>query len=324
MWKTTLRRFIILIPQLIALSLLIFILAEIMPGDALFGTFIEDPTMDHATIHQMMLDAGFFDPWYVNYARWMGNMFQGDFGSSLIHRRPVTEMIGERMGNTLLLSTVSVLIIYSFAIPLGIIAGRWFGKWPEKVISVYNFLQLAFPTVVFAIVLQWTFAITLGVLPLRGSVDIVVVSGGDPFAIFISRIRHAILPALSLSLLAGVGVIQLLANEINDYKNMDFTTLAISKGVPLNHVYTKHIFRNSILPIAASSGGIIVGLFSGAVIIETIFTFPGMGQLFVNSIGQRDWPVANFLIIFYATLSVIGFLISDIMLTVFDPRIRIK
>ena len=323
MWKTTLRRFVILIPQLFALSILIFVLASFMPGDALTGLW-EDPTLDFDTIHQMRLDAGIYDPWYVQYTRWIGNMFRGDFGSSLAHRRPVTEMIGDRLGNTMLLSFMSVLITYLFAIPLGIIAGRYNGRLAERMISFYNFVQMAFPTVVFAIVLQWVLAISLGILPLRGSVDVTVLATGTDFQIFLSRIQHALLPALSMSLLSGVGIIQFLRNEINDERNKDYALLAISKGVPTSKVYTSHIFRNSLLPIAASSGGVVVGLFSGAVIIESIFTFHGMGGLFVGSVGQRDWPVVNFLVIFYAVLGALGFLISDIVLTIFDPRIRIK
>ena len=322
MWKALIRRFIIFIPQIIGVTLLIFILAEFMPGDALSGLFM-DPFLDPETIEAMRDLHGLNDPWYVRYTRWVGNMIQGDFGNSLVWHRPVTDVIGERIGNTVFLSVVSVMIVYSFAIPLGIIAGRFKGKLPEKVISFYNFLQLAFPTVVFAIILQWSLAIVLQVFPLRGSVDVGVV-GGPFWEVFLSRLHHAMLPALSMSLLAGVGVIQFLSNEINDQKNLDYALTARSKGVPLNQVYTRHVFRNSLLPIAATSGSIIVGLFSGAIIIENMFTFHGMGQLFVSSIGLRDWPVVNFLVVFYSSLTMIGFLLSDIALTIFDPRIRIK
>jgi len=322
MWKTTVRRFLILIPQLFALSILVFILASFMPGDALTGLW-EDPLMCPYEIQRIRTEAGLYDHWSVQYVRWIGNMFRGDFGRSLRFGTSVISMIGDALGNTLLLSVLSVLILYSFAIPLGIIAGRFHGKWPERIISFYNFFQLAFPSVVLAMLLQLIFALSLGWLPLQGSVD-PLVPPADTLAVFISRIRHALLPALSLSLLAGVGVIQFLANEINDNKNMDYANLATSKGVPLNQVYTRHIFRNALLPIASSAGGIIVGLFSGAVIIETIFSYSGMGRLFVGSISAQDWPVANFLILFYAALSVLGFLISDIALTIFDPRIRIK
>ena len=323
MWKTLIRRLIILIPQLIGVTLLVFLLADLMPGDALSGQFAHDPNITAEMEWELRESLGLNDPWPVQYTRWIGNMFRGDFGSSLLHRRPVVDIVGERMGNTLLLSLVSVVILYGFAIPLGMIAGKHKGKPPEKIISFYNFIQMSFPAVVFAIILQWAFAIHLQVLPLRGSVDVRVLHDGF-MAVWLSRLQHVLLPALSISLLAGVGVIQFLANEIHDQKNADYTTMARAKGVSEEHIHTKHIFRNSILPIAASSGGIVVGLFSGAIIIENIFTFQGMGQLFVGSISSGDWPVVNFLVVFYSSLTVVGFLISDIMLTLFDPRIRIK
>jgi len=312
-----------MIPQLIGVSIAVFFLAELMPGDALSGIFVPDGTIDPDRIHEMRVDAGLYDPMWERYTRWVGNMLRGDFGSSLQHRRPVLELIGERLSNTLLLSTISMIMIYAFAVPVGMISGRFRGKLPDKIITSYNFMQMAFPVVVFAVILMWVFAIILQWFPLRGSVDVLLVNESW-WVVMRSRIYHAILPAVAGSALLGVGIIQFLGNEIHDQKNMDYTTTALGKGVPLNEVYSKHIFRNSLLPITNGIGPALVGLFGGAVIIENLFTFRGMGHLFVSSLNARDWPVVNFLIIFYATLTVIGFLISDILLTVFDPRIRIK
>ena len=325
MWKSLLRRFIIFIPQIIGLSILIFILAEFMPGDALTGVFVEDPTMTEEIIQEHRDRLGLDDPWYQRYSRWVIGLVQGDFGYSILHRRPVIDIVGERMGNTLMLSLVSTIMIYLFSIPFGIIAGRYKGQFAERAISFYNFIQIAVPMVVVAIALQWLFAIQWQILPLRGSVNVLVLSEEYGWwAQFMSRIEHTLLPAAAGSILAGVGIVQFLGNEINEQKQLDYVTLAKCKGVPMGKIYTSHIFRNSLLPIAAGFGSIIVGLFGGAIIIENLFTYQGMGQLFATSIGQQDWPVANFLIIFYATLSLIGFFLSDIALTIFDPRIRIK
>lgn len=323
MWKTFIRRLLIMIPQLIGVTLIVFMLADIMPGDALTGQFSHDPTISAELEWERREAAGLNDPWPVQYVRWVGNMLQGDFGTSLQWHRPVTDLIEERLGNTVLLSTVSVIIIYSFAVPLGIIAGRYKGKTPEKIISFYNFIQLAFPSVVFAILLQWALALHFQWFPLRGSVDVRVMNDGW-WAVMLSRLHHVILPALSIALVSGVGIIRFLSNEIHDQKNADYSTMARAKGVQDRELYTRHVLRNSILPIAASSGSVVVGLFSGAIIIENIFTFQGMGQLFVSSISIGDWPVVNFLVVFYASLTVLGFFISDLMLTLFDPRIRIK
>lgn len=325
MIKSIIRRLIFLVPQLIIVSLAIFILAEIMPGDALGIMLQINPDLTGDDILNLMAQfEATMGTWYGRYFTWIGNMVRGDFGYSIINHRPVINLVGERMGNTIFLSTVSVAILYLFAIPLGMLAGRHYGKWPEKVISLYNFLQMAFPSVVFAIVLQWIFAIALGIFPLSGSVDVLVVTRGYFWEILWSRIQHVILPALAGSLLGGVGIVQFLSNEINDQKELDYVTTARSKGVPMKDVYNKHIMRNSILPIAMGFGGIIVGLFSGAVIIERMFLFNGMGMLFLTAVERQDWPVVNFLVIFYGSLTVVGFLLSDIALTVFDPRIRIK
>jgi peptide/nickel transport system permease protein len=132
------------------------------------------------------------------------------------------------------------------------------------------------------------------------------------------------LPAAAISLFGSVGIVQYLRGEIVDAKVSDYVLLARSKGAPIDVIYNKHIFRNSILPIASGIGYTIVGILSGSVIIENVFGYNGMGRLFLQSIELRDYSVVNFLILFYATLGVLGGLISDIALTIFDPRIRIK
>ena len=270
MWKSTLRRIIIAIPQLLAVSLLVFLLAEFMPGDALSGLFVIDGTMDPDRIHELRVAAGMYDPMWERYVNWLSDIIRLDFGSSLTHRRPVIELIGERLRNTLLLSTISMILIYAFAVPVGLISGRFRGKLADKMISFYNFIQMAFPTVVFAVILMWIFAIILQWFPLSGSADVTLVDVSW-FRLMIDRIHHAMLPAIAGSALAGVGIIQFLGNEVHDQKNMDYTTTALGKGVPLNKVYTGHIFRNSLLPIANGIGPALVGLFGGAVIIENLF-----------------------------------------------------
>lgn len=325
MIKTLIRRLIFLVPQLLIISLAVFFLAELMPGDALGMQLRNIEYMTPEQVRQAIevLQAS-TATWYGRYFTWIGNMVQGNFGYSATSQRPVLDMVGERMGNTIFLSTISVIILYLIAVPLGMIAGRNHGKWQEKAISLYNFLQMAFPSVVFAIVLQWVFAIWLGVFPLRGSIDVMVVSRGYFWEMLWSRVHHVMLPALAGSLLGGIGITQFLSNEINDQKEMDYVTTARSKGVPMKAVYNKHIMRNSLLPLAMSFGAIVVGLFSGSIIIERMFIFSGMGTLFLDAIAGQDWPVVNFLVVFYGTLSIIGYLLSDIALTIFDPRIRIK
>jgi len=323
MWKTVVRRLLILIPQLIALSLIIFALAQFMPGDAVRGLI--SPDMDPGMVQELREIHGLNDPWYVQYARWLRSIvFDQDFGRSIAHGgRPVTAVIGDNMMNTIRLSIVTTILFYLFAIPLGIISGRKNGRWPDKIILFYTFLALSMPTIVLALIFLLVFGFNLGWFPRMGSVNIMADMAGGMSA-FISRLHHLVLPALTGALLTIVGTVYFLRSQIIDVQTSDFVTTARAKGVPENKIYTRHILRNSMLPIAGGIGASIATVFIGSVFIETIFTFPGMGQLFITSLTQNDWPVAKTLIMFYAIVGVVAGLFADIVIMLVDPRIRIK
>jgi peptide/nickel transport system permease protein len=321
MWKTVVRRLLILIPQLFVLSLLVFILGQIMPGDALRG--MVGPDSPPGELQRLREEAGLFDPWHVQYTRWMGGILRGDFGRSLLHNTPVTKVIGESMVNTVRLSIMTTLMLYAIALPLGIIAARRFGKLPDKIILFYTFLALSTPTVVLSLIVILIFAFNLGWFPAMNTVFIDAhIAGG--FTEFVSRIHHLILPSIVGAVLGSVGVIYYLRNEIIDVQNSDFVTTARSKGVPEGKVYSRHILRNSILPVAGGMGTSIMAVFVGSFFIESVFTYQGMGLLYIQSLSGRDWPVANTLIMFYAIVGVIGGLLADIIVMLVDPRIRIK
>jgi len=322
MWKTVVRRLVILIPQLLALSIIVFVLAQFMPGDPLRGRFT--PEMDVEMMEAIRARYGLDDPLHVRYANWVMNAFRGDFGTSMAHPgRPVTVVIGENMMNTVRLSIMTTILVYLMAIPLGIIAGRKHGKLPDKIILFYTFLALSMPTIVLALVLLLSLGFNLQWFPRMGSIDVMASFQGG-WAAFASRIHHLVLPSLTGALLGIVGIIYFLRNEIIDTQTADFVTTARSKGVPEGRVYSRHILRNSMLPIAGGIGSSITAVFVGSVFIETVFTYNGMGLLFITSVSGGDWPVANALIMFYAILGVVGGLLGDIVIMLIDPRIRIK
>lgn len=318
MWKTILRRFLAMIPQLLILSILIFILAKQMPGDPFKGMI--QPNMDPATIERMRDKAGLNDPLHIQYTRWMKDALRGDFGMSSHYRMPVKTLIGQRVGNTFWLALLSVILSYTISIPLGIYSGRYNGSKFDKGVIFYNFVSYAIPGFVLYLWAIVVFSYKLGWFPSGGSVDVGVT--GLSFAL--SRLKHMILPALCYAFLSTTGTIQYLRNEVIDAKGMDYVRTARSKGVPVNVVYRRHIFRNSILPIAAFFGFTITGLLGGSVIIETVFSYPGMGQLFTEAIGVRDYSVITTLILLYGFLTLLGSLLSDIIMTIVDPRIRIE
>ena len=320
MIKTIIRRLIIMIPQLLLISLAVFFLAYLMPGDFVSGMIGQEFTLTQ--IEQMRDQLGLNDPWYIQYVRWLGNLARGDLGMSFAHQRPVVDVLGDRIVNTLRLSLTSVVLLLAISIPLGILAGRFYRGAVDKAILVYGFIGMALPAIVQGLVLIWVFGIRLDVLPARGSVDVFMVGTG--WGEFWSRMQHLILPSIALSTFSGVGMIYMLRSQIVEGRSSDYATTARSKGVPENIIFRRHIMRNSLIPLAGDIGFIFVGLFAGTVFIERIFSYPGMGLLFLESIALRDMGVVSALVVIYAALSVIGVLIGDIALTVADPRIRIK
>lgn len=320
MWKFTIRRFLIMIPQVILLSLIVFLLAHFMPGDALTGAV--DPSWDQDRIEELRVKMGFYDPWYEKYARWVGGIFEGDLGQSFRHKMPVTELIYERMINTFWLSLVALLFTYIIAVPLGIISGRYNDRLIDQAITGYTYIGFGTPLFIFALVMVWAFGFNLGWFPTGGSVKPGLTPG--TFEYVLSKIHYLLLPALSMSLIATVSTVQYLRSEIIDIKHKDFILTARAKGASEQRIYNRHILRNALLPIAAFFGYELTGLIGGSIFIESIFSYPGMGQLFMESITQRDYAVVNALVLIFGMLTILGSLLSDIILSIVDPRIRIK
>lgn len=319
MWKTIVRRVLIMIPQLFVLSLLIFIMAKQMPGDPFTGMIT--PETDPSRVEELRELAGLNNPWYEQYADWIVNAVQGDLGKSYTYQIKVSTLIGERALNTFWLSLVSVVLLYLLAIPLGVLAGRYQDSFLDKTIVLYSFITYAIPTFVLALIFLFIFGYQLHWFPTVGSVDIKYDSGTAGY--IWSKLYHMLLPSITTAVLGTTGVIQYLRSEIIDSKALDYVRTARSKGIPVSKVYSKHIFRNSLLPIAAFLGFTITGLLTGSIFIETIFGYPGMGQLFISSISSRDYSVITALVMLYGFLTLLGSLLSDIIMSIVDPRIRI-
>ncbi|MCP9467731.1 MAG: ABC transporter permease [Candidatus Granulicatella sp. P6S_S16_bin.50.1] len=320
MWKTILRRVLLMLPQIFILSVLAFLIAKMMPGDPFTGLIT--PETDPNTIEALRVKSGFYDPLPVQYWNWISKAFRGDFGQSYTYKYEVTKLIGQRIGNTVWLSLLTMILTYLIALPLGMIAGRFQNSWADKVIVVYTFITYSIPVFVFALVLLWLFGYTLGWFPTRGSVDSDVVAG--TLGYYVNKFHHMILPAFTMAILSTTGTIQYLRTGVIDAKSQDYVRTARAKGVPENVVFNRHIFRNSILPIAAFLGYEFTGLIGGSVFIENIFSYPGMGELFVSSITGRDYSVILALLLLFGTATLLGTLLSDIIMSIVDPRVRVQ
>ena len=320
MWKTILRRVLLMLPQIFILSVLAFLIAKMMPGDPFTGLIT--PETDPNTIEALRVKSGFYDPLPVQYWNWISKAFRGDFGQSYTYKYEVTKLIGQRIGNTVWLSLLTLILTYLIALPLGMIAGRFQNSWADKAIVVYTFITYSIPVFVFALILLWLFGYTLGWFPTRGSVD----SGVSPGSVgyLINRFHHLLLPALTMAILSTTGTVQYLRTGVIDAKSQDYVRTARAKGVPEKVVFNRHIFRNSILPIAAFLGYEFTGLIGGSVFIENIFSYPGMGNLFVTSIQGRDYSVILALLLLFGTATLLGTLLSDIIMSIVDPRVRVQ
>lgn len=310
-----------MIPQLLILSIIVFALGQMMPGDPFTGLIT--PDMDSAVIEQIREREGLNEPIHIQYKNWMTKIIkERDFGRSYGMKVPVTDLIGDRALNTLGLSFLTLILTYLIAIPLGIYAGRYQDSPFDRAVIVYNFISLAVPLYVLGLLFLLIFGYRLRWFPTEGSVALGLTKG--TFAYFRNKLYHMILPAITGAILGTVGTVQYLRNEVIDAKSQDYVKTARSKGVPTNKVYTHHIFRNSLLPIAAFFGFTVTGLLSGSVFIETIFSFPGMGELFITAIQGRDYSVINTLVLLFGFLTLLGSLLSDIIMAIIDPRIRIE
>ncbi|MBD1383046.1 oligopeptide ABC transporter permease [Metabacillus arenae] len=321
MLKFTLRRLLGMIPMLILVSFVVFTLAKLMPGDP-FGGEIDPTNTDPQYIEEMREKLGYNDAIHIQYWRWVTDFVQGDFGKSTAHKMPAAEIIAERIPNTLFLAITSLIITYFFAFIMGMYSGRKPYTVGDNLIATYNYIGLAIPSFIAGILCIYFFSFQLGWFPFSGSVQVGMEEG--TLAYFISRLHHVTLPALVLGLLATAQYTQFLRNDIIDNSRKDYVRTARAKGTKESAIYNKHILRNSIIPIVTYLGFDLVTLISGAVITETIFTYPGIGYLFLESVERRDYAVMMAITMMFSVLTIIGNLVADLLYSVVDPRIRVE
>ncbi|MTS46539.1 ABC transporter permease, partial [[Ruminococcus] torques] len=192
----------------------------------------------------------------------------------------------------------------------------------DKVVVIYNFFSFAVPLFIFGLIMLFIFGYRLGWFPTSGS-QTLGLQGGFITQLF-DRMKYIILPSITQAFLATAVTIQYLRSEVIDSKSLDFVRTARSKGVPTKKVFSRHIFRNAALPMASQMGYEITSLIAGSVVIEKIFGYPGVGKLFIDAIGQRDYTVITSLVLILGIATLIGTLLSDIIMSIVDPRIRIQ
>ncbi|WP_409271370.1 ABC transporter permease [Neobacillus sp. SCS-31] len=319
MYKYIIRRILIFIPMLIALTIIVFGLIKAAPGDPLTGRLM-NPDIDPEVFERQREALGLNDPIPVQYFNWLTNVVQGDFGESFIYRgRDVSTLIGDRLANTFYLGIFTLFITIIVSIPIGIYSARNPYSPFDYAATTFGFFGLAVPNFFFGLVAIYLFSIKLGWLPSHGSVS---QPGLEGFELFKDKLSHLILPGLTLGLAGTASYMRFMRSEVLDVLSSDYIRTARAKGMTEQNVLYKHTLRNALIPIITLLGFEIGALLSGAVITEGVFQYQGIGTLFINSIGNRDYPVIMAINLLLGCTILIGNLLADIFYSIVDPRIR--
>jgi len=311
------RRLLYAIPTLIGISIITFAIARLAPGDPirLFTFGIRDFT--EADYQQLLHRYGLDKPMPLQYIDWITNAVRGNFGESLIYHRESFTMLLERVPNTLVLAGAALLLQLLIGVPLGVVAAFKRGTWVDGVIRVFGVAGHAVPAFWLGLILIIVFAVQLRWLPSLGMLTV----GHDQWDI-LDRLKHLILPAFVLALTGIANYSRILRTETLDVLAQDFVRTAYAKGLRERTVVFTHALRNALIPVVTALGGVLAGLVSGALVIEQVFSWPGVGQFTFQAAIAKDYPIVQAGVMFTSTLLVISYLLRDLTYAVVDPRIK--
>ena len=314
MKKYLIRRILSLIPVLFVVSVVIFMLVHIVPGDpaaALLGDLASEAEI--AALRERM---GLNDPLIVQYINWLGGVFRGDLGQSVFIKGSMTQILSEHLRPTIALTTYSVLLAALFAVPLGITAARHRGRFADHLVSVTSMAGISMPSFLLGLLLVLAFAVKLKWLPSSGYVSIE--QGG-----LWEHLRCLTLPAIALGFIEAGLMIRMTRSAMLEVLGSDYIRMAKAKGVSSRGIFLKHALRNALIPIVTVIGQSFMVLLSGATVVETVFNIPGSGQLTVNSVLRRDYEVIQAIVLMVSLMNVFICLVIDLLYGVIDPRARL-
>jgi peptide/nickel transport system permease protein len=321
MWQFITKRVLHMIPLLLAVSLLTFLLMALSPGNY-FTALQQNPQISPETIARLKAQFHLDQAWYVQYVFWLKNVFTGNFGYSMAYKIPATSLIMARLWNTFLLSMTALIIAWGIAIPLGIWAAVKKDSWVDHACSFLAFIGLSIPDVLLSLLALW-FAAATGRFPVGGS--------ESPLHDFMTQgqqfwdiIHHLILPAIVLAASDLAGIMRRMRSCLLDTLRADYIAAARARGLGEGLVIYKHALRNAINPLVTIFGYSLAQLLSGAVVVENIMAWPGLGRLTVEAFFAKDSYLVVDSVVMATALLVVGNFVADILLALVDPRIRLK
>lgn len=311
--KFIIKKLITLIITLLLISLLSFTAFSVIPGDASVTRLGKDASPEQ--IEVMREKMGLNAPLPIQYGRWISGVAQGNFGESYRYEgTTVSSLLSDRLPVTVLLAVIAFIIILGISVPLGIISARFSGKWVDIVINHLSQVVMAAPSFFLGMILTYIFGLTLHffqpgkfVLPTENLTE---------------SAKYLFYPALAVALPKIAMVIKFLRNSVLSELHKDYVRTAYSKGNSENRVLYVHVFKNALIPVITFLAMVIVEILAGSIIVEQVFSVPGIGRLLISSISNRDYPVVQAIVLYITAIVVIINFIVDILYQFLDPRVR--
>lgn len=304
MLKYIIRKLISMIPVLIGLTIIIFLILHLSPGDPV--DLIVGPNATPEVYENIRRDLGLDKPLITQYFVFVGNLLRGDFGNSILQRRPVLDMIIQRLPVTLEVGAWALLLSFLIAIPTGIIAAVNRNSTIDYAAMIFALIGISMPTFFLGLLLLYFFAFRLGWFPVSGY----------------GTWKHLVLPVIAIGVTDAAVTARMVRSSMLEVIGQDYVRTARAKGLSENKVINKHALKNALIPIITLLGMRIGWIIGGSVILEIVFNRPGIGRLMVDAIFSRDYPVVQGSMLLLTASILFGNLIADILYAVADPRIK--
>ena len=305
------KRVLMMIPVFLLVTVLVFLLVRLIPGNPARVMLGERATAEAVAAKEQAM--GLDQPYIVQYFKFLKGVFTLDFGDSPYYPLPVMEVLRGRILGSVLLTVVSSLFTIVFTLPLGYWAGVQKDRLPDQVVRLFSLLGLATPSFWIGMVLLLAFGVHLQWFPVSGW----GVTWGE-------HLRSLVLPGITLAISVAALMVRNLRNSVVDVSQMDYVTFARSKGLSDARIASRHVVRNAMIPTVTLFALKVIYMLAGTVVIETVFTLPGIGALLVSSILARDYAVVQCVVVFFLVVVVVVNLITDILYSVLDPRVKLQ
>ncbi len=321
------RRLFVMIPTLLIISVLVFVIIQLPPGDFL-TTYLNElqargEAVDPAKIEFLKRQYGLDQPIYIQYAEWAWGLLQGDLGFSFEYNLPVTDVVGDRLWLSLVLNFSTVLFIYIVSFPIGIYSATRQYSWGDYGFTLLGFLGLAMPNFLFALILLYYANVVFGT-SIGGLMDPEYINQGWSLGKIMSVVEHLWAPVVVIGTSGTASMIRRLRANLLDELGKQYVVTAHAKGLSPTKVLFKYPLRMALNPFIADIGNILPQVVSGSVLVSVVMSLPTTGPMLLTSLQSQDMYLAGSFLMFLALLTVVGMFVSDVLLAWLDPRIRLQ